>query len=180
MDLKDLYHKAYSKKLSECACFPESIEDNKLKLLFYGIKTFNYIDENDIQDADDAVEFYDMANLLKLMMMNLTPIEFMNLFPITKEFDGARFGYKDYYSAKAFIDQLEPNESIGEAIDQLLWEYHNSDIMMYFLKIISLIDFIRVASGEKTLIESFLEEEGIDIVPVKTQKVRPQHLRVIK
>jgi hypothetical protein len=58
-------------------------------------------------------------------MSQLTPREFMNIFPIDKTYDGERFECKDYFYTIKIVRALDQDAPIGDKLDDLLWEYMN-------------------------------------------------------
>jgi len=44
----------------------------------------------------------------------LTPSEFMTISPIEKEYNGHKWGFKDYFYTRDYINTLDPSKPIGQ------------------------------------------------------------------
>lgn len=131
------------------------------------------------------------------MLSILTPTEFMNLFPITKVYDGKKYGLKDYYSTMEYIKTLPQDKPITpERINEFLMEYYNPDIE------ILMVDAMMAASNmmRQETGEGLVEKMGIPAVeihegtngqkyvidengkskPVIEKKKRPKYLKLVK
>lgn len=78
--------------------------------------------------------FFELADVIK----KLTPTEFNQIFPITKEYRGHRWGFKDYFTVNEWISEnIGWNNRIPDGF-QFLMEYLNPDVevatiqMMHF------------------------------------------------
>lgn len=56
-----------------------------------------------LRDKEKCWEFY---NNVHNMMVGVKIQDFLNIYPIKKTFDGDKYGEKDYYSSKQYIDTL--------------------------------------------------------------------------
>lgn len=110
--------------------------------------------------ADSRVLLRDVANL-EMRMQFLTPNEMLEIFPLGKDFDGQRYGMKDYFSAKECISKYDGNSSMLDNMDDILMEYWNSDIINYQVKKFMLADSIRREEGKKSMMEEFAEAMDI-------------------
>ena len=66
----------------------------------------------------------------------LTPMELLRMYPVTKEYDGEKWGTKDYFYTMDKLKKLPANKPIGDAQDVacLLWDYQNWDLTFLFLQ----------------------------------------------
>ena len=66
----------------------------------------------------------------------LTPMELLRLYPVTKEYDGKRWGEKDYFYTMDRLRYLPADKPIGDAHDVacLLWDYQNWDLTELLLQ----------------------------------------------
>lgn len=80
--------------------------------------------------VDDALTIGD-AIICAIEM--LTPRQMMDLFPITKDFDGERYGWKDYFFTRKAVEEYGPDRKIDSAID-FLWDYQNDDLARFMVK----------------------------------------------
>lgn len=131
----------------------------KYVLLMTKVSTFESKKEMSYEDLQDK-----LSGMLMLtdMMAELTPTEFMQLFPILKEYDGEKWGMKDYFSTMEYVRRFHMNRPIGkEYILDFLMEYYNEDIMKFEVRMLSVISDIRKLKGDMGVIEEFLSENGI-------------------
>ena len=92
----------------------------------------------------------------------------MNLFPITKEFDGDRYQTKDYFYTRKYIKTLEPEKPIGENVSEFLWEYSNWDITIFNLTSLGYLDNLLILKGQPTTWESFCDENELKSYTIRT------------
>jgi hypothetical protein len=109
-------------------------------------------------------------------MSNLTPNEFINIFPITKDYDGNRWQSKDYFYTMDYIRQMNSNEPIGEKINEFLWEYHNWNISMFVVNMMSIASDLRRLDTGKGIMEEFCDENNIKTYTLHTNNQGKQFL----
>lgn len=62
-----------------------------------------------------------------------TPRQMMELFPIKKEYDGERFGWKDFFYTMKTIEKYGLDRKIEDAVD-FLWDYQNDDLARFMVQ----------------------------------------------
>jgi|SRR5690625_762095 len=178
------------------------IEDEANKRLIkqnvlFGVKVVNSLSKPISYDV--AVNNFQLVSAIKAVMQTLTPSEFMNVFPIEKDFKGYKYEMKDYFYTIDYISKLDQDKPIGEEITEFLWEYSNEEINAFTLASIGLLSDIREFEGHKSIAEEWAEMNGVkmrrmyeddqgkrfllDSETGKTMKVskrRPKILRLIK
>lgn len=194
----NLYLKAYIRSLKACP-LEEGPDQSKHipKIIHYGVKAVGtYPKLTDYQEAKTCFEF---ISGLKGIMSLLTLHEFMNLFPIEKTFDGAKYEMKDYYSTVEAIQELglQPHEKIGESILELIMEYMNHDLSDFAVQGMVAMSAMRRFDGHLDLMEEFMATQGMDTPntfkngkgevmyvrhgkTVKLKLNKKQHLQIIK
>lgn len=181
--------------------FTKSI-DNIKQCIYYGVQyikkwTLNY-KQPTFEEISDV--FQELC-LLEEIMGLLTYNEFINIFPPIKEYDGEKYGCKDYWFTKQFLEQFNLNTEIGSNIDMFLMDYYSSDIVSYNVGKYMICDLLRRAEGKPSILESCIEEQNLPIDTYtynkthnymqnqrtgKTQKVskpkknRPEYLKIVK
>ena len=102
--LEQLYMKAFDRKV--VAIYDGSdlkhCRDNLKRAVFYAVKYFSLerIDRRHSTEPRTLGQVNTDFNFLesvKMLMRQLTPREMMSMFPIEKEYDGEKFGCKDYF-----------------------------------------------------------------------------------
>lgn len=68
-----------------------------------------------------------IGDFISQKISEMTPEEFMRLFPIAKVYDGDKCGCKDYFSTIRKINELGLHKKI-ENVTDFLWDYTNNDI----------------------------------------------------
>lgn len=117
---------------------------------------------------EKRLSYEDLQGILNVMfsltdmMAVLTPTEFMQLFPIPKEYDGNKYGMKDYFSTIEYVKGFPQDEPIGEEnILDFLMGYYNPDILKFEVGMLSIISGIRRMDGQMGIMEEFAAENGI-------------------
>lgn len=181
------------------------LQDNRNKELikktvFNGVKMIVTGQGENLKNYDDTETQFQLISHVKSLIGYLTPNEFMQLFPIKKEYDGHKWQSKDYFYTKEYIDGLDLNTPIDEQEDPLMfiWEYVNDDIEK--LNIISMVTLskLRQYMGEPSIGEEWANMNGIETHTMhkdhkgnnflinkqgkvlKAAKPRPKYLRVVK
>ena len=87
----------------------------------------------------------------------------MQLFPLKKEYDGKRFGCKDYFSAMEYIGKLDQDKPIGDGkkLFDFLWEYWNWDINEFLVEIFSTMDDLMHLQGKDGPTDKLIDDLGI-------------------
>lgn len=89
----------------------------------------------------------------------LTPKQLMYMYPITKEYDGERWGTKDYFYTVERLKRWPEDKPIGDAQDVacLLWDYQNWDLSFMLLQWQNVIGDLYVYCNNKELHNEFFE-----------------------
>ena len=80
----------------------------------------------------------------------LTPQKLLQLYPVTKEYDGERWECKDYFYTMDKLKQWPPDKPIGTAqeVACLLWNYENKDLEIMLLQWLNVIDDLKIYCNE--------------------------------
>jgi len=196
---KDLYLNAFIHVIENWLDNPEQeYKPVFKKLIVYGVK---YINAHEPQNytMENVENKFEFADTIMSMMADLTPKEFMNLFPVTKEYNGHKWGIKDYFSTMEYIRELNPDEPIGEEIDDFLWDYMNHEINVFLVNLLCFASDLRRFDTGKGILEEFCEQNGIPTYTLhkdsagkeylidnqtgkitRVRKARPRYLKVVK
>lgn len=154
-----LYLNAFNRKITND--FQENVKDNHFKqVIFYGVKLVNEIPK--VKTYDDELAIFQTISALKDLIKQLTPNEFMNMFPVEKDFKGYKYEMKDYYSSMEYVNTLDLNKPIGDNTLMLLGEYMNRDIHRFFVKSVISLSNLRQYEGHLSLMEEFIAADGHD------------------
>lgn len=157
------YERAIEKMLKNDLSF-KSDRDKMIKFIFLSVKKIvkerHCDNEYTYEQAQARLEF---MFVLTDLMATLTPVEFMRLFPISKEYDGEKFGFKDYFSTIEEVMKYPLNMPIGKQITEFLMEYYNWDIVAFEVSKLTTISIIRRFEGQKGVFEEFAEQNGLHL-----------------
>lgn len=169
------------------------------KLIVYGLKAVNANRKTEYATREDAESAFQFAELIKSFMSLLTPKEFINIFPINKDFKGHKWQAKDYFYTRNYIETLEQSKPIGEKITDFLWEYTNIETETFLARLFSIADDIRHFDGYPGMMEEFLNDNGVKTYTMhtdnkgngflfdnetgktmKVKKPKPRYLKVVR
>lgn len=169
----DLYFKAYYKIIIEYSKAYEENPDKDLrdiikKAIVYGVKTINTKEDPEYIDLETAQNDFRFVSIIKDLMSMLTPKEFMHIYPIAKEYDGHKYGMKDYFYTRNYIESLDQDRPIGDEILNFLWEYHNWELTNFNIEVMEHISRIRRLEGKASLGEEFANVMGLKTYTMHT------------
>lgn len=153
-----LYLRAFSNVI---AARLEDEEDKQLikQNVFYGIKVMNM--KSNATNYEESHSDFEMHSVIKQLVELLTPIEFIQLFPIMKDFDGHKYGMKDYSYTRDYIDNLDQSKPIPDGLEFLM-EYWNEDINKFNLKVMVNISDLRRYEGKQSIASEWTNANGIE------------------
>lgn len=115
----------------------DNLQGNDLvRYIFLAVKAYgreNRAEVNHAKAYKSCLEIENRYQELKQVMETigrLTPMELLRLYPVTKEYDGEKWGTKDYFYTMDRLRRLPADKPIGDAQDVavLLWDYQNWDL----------------------------------------------------
>ena len=146
--LHDKWRAYYNKLIKECEDVVsgerEISQDELRKLCFVGVKQIALKCEirnrllalGELQTTEESVKMdFWAVDVMLTLISGLTPRNLMIAFPITKDFDGKRWGWKDYFFTIDEINKLDMDNQIGkETMIRLLVDYQNPLLEELFLE----------------------------------------------
>lgn len=174
--------------------------DTLKKLIFYGVKMINAKMETQTTTYDETILAFQFTESVQGMMGTLTPAEFVNIFPVAKEYDGRKYGTKDYFYTMNHMKSL-PDRPIGDikSVMKFLWEYHNWEINRFSVNVFSCMDNLRKMEGHPSIMEEWASKNGMKTYTMhtdssgkrflldnetgksfKVKKAMPRYLRLVK
>ncbi|KPU43011.1 hypothetical protein OXPF_34430 [Oxobacter pfennigii] len=162
VDRHDLYINAFFNTLEAYGREPDqNIKPLIKKLIVYGVKAINTKKKPEYITEEGETADFQFAEIIKDCIGALTPREFMNLFPIDKDYDGHKYGAKDYFYTMDYIRGLGIDKPIGEEVTDFLWDYMNAEIHEFLAISFSFVSNLRHLTGQKGIAEEWLEMNGI-------------------
>lgn len=133
------------------------------QMIFYGVKYIN----SSQSDKPRTYEWLECEIYLITFLISaiglLTPAELLTIFPLEKQYDGAKYETKDYFYSMKTIREIGLNNVIGDKADKLLWDYCNWDIDNFVVNMMCFLSDIRQLEGETSVMEEFSELLGLTI-----------------
>ena len=117
--------------------------------VYFGVK---YVAGN--QKTEDPKRLLSFAHVVKLAIAELSPAELIAIFPVQKAYNGQRTESKDYFYTMDQLNAHGMKTKIGDAVDDMLWDFRNLDIEFFTIRCLGLIDEIRRMDGQPGLIEA--------------------------
>lgn len=203
-DVKNyLYLKAWDRILKEYTENPDMVNRRKCiqKLVFYGVKYVVTNSDREDTTREQAERDFQLISIIKSLVGLLEPSEFVEMFPITKDYDGDKYQTKDYFYTRDYINTLDSNVPIGEKEDPLmfLWEYTNKDIENFNIKSMLALSKLRQIDGHPSIANEWADMNDIKThtmhtgangqeffiddttgKTVKVKKKRPGYLRLVQ
>lgn len=113
-----------------------------------------------LEEAEEWMHY--LFSTMDLFSM-LTPLELMQMFPVTKEYDGAKWQTKDYFYTMKELEKLDFNSPIGQQADvfEVLTDYQNHDIDHFVVEVMMAMSTVRKFQGQPGIMEEFLADQGV-------------------
>lgn len=194
---------ANAKNISDCS------QEDLMKIVFSGIKVICCMGKikreherldtgyREPLDLEANKVWYPLIELIFNMIGQLELRNFITIFPITKDFDGEKWGCKDYFYTKSILDRMDWDKPIGTSEDvfKLLWDYQNDDLQYAYMEYMSAMsNMYRSQTGEGIMdewcedveIDTYTVDQAVGIVKnnqtgeVSKISKCPSYLRVIK
>lgn len=137
--------------------------DDLKRLVFYGILAYENSSRLSINGRKSCAqiekEYKDMSNIIQAAAQ-LTPRDFMNIFPISKEYDGERYGTKDYFYTKEALKAFPMNEKIGDRIILFFEKYYGDHVFLFWVNYFCCMDDYSNYCGVKEPVDNYFKRVG--------------------
>lgn len=143
------------------------LNDYLKKVILYGVKFVNAQRVDDISSAEEAECFHMIVMAISDSMGLLTPNEFLNIFPVSKEYNGHKYQSKDYFYTMNYLNSLERDRPIkDQSIDRgtaigFLWEYDNYEVREFTVALMTSLSRLQRLNGEPTITDSLTKMLGV-------------------
>lgn len=162
------YQKAFLRMVAKTQNM--SVEDicdsgYKTQYVFLGVKAINELESikgRTLVREDIENEFIVLEWVIDLIA-RMTPEQLMQMFPPERYYDGSKCSCKDYFTTMEAIQKMPLREEIGShrAAIELLWEYHNWDIVDFMVAWMECLSRMRIIDGYMDPFEEFLYEHKV-------------------
>lgn len=177
----ELYKAAYDNLIVRCTLEKENnnIADTLCKMFFYGTRYITLkrntnrkgIFENQVLNYDELMEEFSFVNLMYQIMGHLTLNQIKGIFPLDKEYDGAKWQCKDYFYAVEHLKGINPDDLLCHQfsdMEDFTWVYWNRDIFELDAVMIDIASDIRRFEGEKGIVEEWMQKQGVESYTIST------------
>ena len=113
------------------------------------------------RDYESARENFETLMLYKDLISTLTYKEFMNIYPVAKEYDGDKYGFKDYWSTMEYLKDEDLDNRIGDNAMDLLLNYYSEEIWIIGSTAMGIISDFSVATTGLHPVDELLRPETI-------------------
>ncbi len=172
--------------------YDEMSKDELVKYIFLGIKSISVLHKHIEQKKDIELFFseYSLINNIVLAITYITLQELIQIFPIEKIYDGAKYETKDYYYTMEIMKKAGLDETLKyqEKVREILFDYMNLDIRLFMMAWVSCASDMNYILTNKDLFSEFLTENNIDTYyrqnktgeRIKIKKKRASQFKIIK
>lgn len=147
--------------------------DDLIKYVYLGVKAFGgeYVRlkrEAKIKSLENVEWTYKRCQDIMEAIGNLAPAQLIQLFPVTKDFTGDKYGWKDYFWTMKRLEKFPQDKPIGSEQNaaDILWDYVNHDTEFFFLTWMNCVDDMSTYCGDDEPREKFygrrIKEHEVD------------------
>lgn len=111
-------------------------------------------------ETDSNMEFFLFTAVLRIMAKK-SPEWVATEFPAEKNYDGNKWGVKDYYSSIEALTGTKPFDGNEDALLAFLMEWDNMDIIRFCVAFMLIMDELREQQGKKPVLIEFMESHGV-------------------
>lgn len=157
-EYKERELKHLKKKNAKFKCYFKALENHNSKnIVYWGVKLVREFTRGTGGDPN-----YPMV--LMYLIEKMTYREFMQIFPIEKSYDGDKWECKDYFSTMDYLKDKNLDDVIGENAFELIWEYHNDDVIEFGVEYMMFLSRERRKRTGKGIAEEICEENNIEML----------------
>lgn len=131
-----------------------------IKIVNHGVRTIGLI-RRDIDKKQCFPELFSMIEAIKFCLAKLTPRELIQIFPVTKTYDGEKWSSKDYFYTMDTLNKHGLDKPIGESLDEILWDYSNDVIIDFYATFMCVASRLYKQQTGIGIMEEFAEKNGI-------------------
>lgn len=154
---------------------PKALSDHTAlcRSILYGIRFVGRMERP--LTFDGLMARYQISELIMRLMTRVTPREFSMIFPIEKDYEGHRFGVKDYFSTVEMIEKHGWDDPIRDPLD-FLWDYENQETRSFLVAYMETASDMRRAHGQPGILEEWAKANGVQIYRMYTDADGKQFL----
>lgn len=176
------YHNAIYKAMSnnKGKKIDDYQQDDLMKIALAGIKYINSVREirrenarigtDYVQTLEGSKATFDLVDAIFTVMGHIKLKNLVITFPITKDFDGDKWGCKDYFYTMDALSKMDWDKPIGrDNIADLLWDYENDDLRYAYVEFTCAMSAIYRSQTGKSIAEQWCDDMGIDTYTIDAE-----------
>ena len=101
-----------------------------LKMVFNGVMAVNTLPYKSKYTREQIEVGCPLTDEVMELLKQATPRQIMQVFPIHKEYDGTKWGEKDYFYTMDYLKGIYLDKPLGDELEEFLWHYYNWNVMM--------------------------------------------------
>jgi hypothetical protein len=136
----------------------EYIRNAVPKFIYYGVKAYSIPHGLDVLSPEDRYAY--MERIVDVTSL-ITPRQFMTIFPIDKDYDGDKYGTRDYFTTVADAIKLNGIDKPIKEPFKFLMNYWNHDVLLFVVNMTTAMSDIHKEKTGKNLFTQFLEDNGL-------------------
>lgn len=129
------------------------------RVIYWGVKSLGEIDEISKEKETLYNNMY-LHQFVIDLLNKITPRQLMNIFPISKEYDGHKYELKDYFYTMGKCKEHGLDKPIGNAFE-FLWDYMNVYTGIFLVRYLSTLSDVRKLETGQGVMETYAAESGI-------------------
>jgi hypothetical protein len=174
--LHDIWNRQYHNTVSSIFQKHKSIDDwsqdELMKVALCGVKYINYVAdierENQRLDSSYNTPFavkeagFNMIDALFGIIGCIKLNNLIKIFPIDKEYDGDKWGFKDYFFTMDVLKEKDLDNAVGrDGVFNLMWDYMNKDLREFTVFYMSCMSAMYKQQTGVSFAEKFCDDNGI-------------------
>ena len=174
--LRDMWNRQYHNTLSRLSekyrRIEECSQDELMKVALCGVKYINYVAdiERENQRLDESYNTpfavkengFNMIDALFGIIGCIKLNNLVKIFPIDKEYDGDKWGCKDYFFTMDVLKEKGLDNTVGrDGVFDLMWDYENRDLREFTVFYMSCMSAMYKQQTGVGIAEKFCEDNGI-------------------
>lgn len=131
--------------------------------VLYGVKYIinHRYEHKDYITKEEVEAKFCIVEMVRSLMMKLTPKDFVNLFPIKKEYDGEKYCWKDYFYTTNKLKDYDMDAPLNDRLEDFIWDYTNDTICEFMAEMLSTASKLRQFEGQPSIMEEWAEKNNI-------------------
>lgn len=167
------YHNTVSSMFQKHTSLDDWSQDELMKVALCGVKYINYVAdierENQRLDSSYNTPFavkeagFNMIDVLFGIIGRIKLKNLIKIFPIDKEYDGDKWGCKDYFFTMDVLKEKGLDNAVGrDDVFDLMWDYENRELRELTVFYMSCMSAMYQCQTGVTFMDKFCEDNNID------------------